>query len=136
MQSSFTSPGGVFPFLSALVLLFAASICLLIILFWILKKARRAASNKPVAASSPSGLPVQAKTSRSRSEFDRVFHQSIKALQNLAVGRSFRYDIPWVLAVGRPDSGKTTVLEGIGLKRISTPETVTRTAAKLRLGWF
>jgi type VI secretion system protein ImpL len=68
-------------------------------------------------------------------ELARSFRAALQTLRSYVPDRDFRYRIPWILWLGEPDSGKTTVLAAAGLERPFPPATEDPLSTKAGCRW-
>lgn len=126
--------------LLGLIILAVVATCLTGILLWILYRAQLAAQKRPgkndkASNSGANDFPQDGKSFISATDFDATFRRNLDRLRQLAVGRSYRYDVPWALVVGPTSSGKTTALEAVGLRRTMSTDTFAAVDSKLGIGW-
>ena len=125
----------VYPLASALAILFALAVCLVVLLFWILRKSRSAAQQSLSKKAPDSSKTLTPEQRPKTTEVDRVFKRNLARLRQLAAGRNYLYQIPWTLVIGTPEAGKTTALNNVGLRRILARDEATSFQARSGISW-
>src|SRR5690606_33312891 len=70
-------------------------------------------------------------------ELSKSFVYALKTLHAFVGGREFRYHTPWYLMVGAEDTGKTSVLQSLGLDLpIGKPHFGEAESQKYLLDWW
>jgi type VI secretion system protein ImpL len=85
--------------LPLLIVLLFSVIVLIAAAGYLLYRSRRPASGKEAAVESPG------------TQLDRSVRSSLSILRYKVSGKDYRYNVPWVLALGAPSGGKSTILE-------------------------
>ena len=99
----------VFPLLPVLWVCLVLLLLLLVVAVVLLLRQAGKATRKADSKEQP------AETEDVPAELPSVFSGAIQMLRTRVPGRDFRYRLPWFLLLGRPDSGKSTLLSESGL---------------------
>lgn len=114
--------------LSHWIVVLALLLMLAAVLMWLLWRILRGAVVKPAkqspqdAESGPAPKKDQPSTTQSPSvvtpsSLQASFLEGLRLLKANVTGRDYRYDVPWFLVVGAPGSGKTTLINNLGVPR-------------------
>jgi hypothetical protein len=106
--------------LAAVILLV---LCLCVLLYVVLRGARKRAALKDAAPAPLAVVPAPAEepagfiqfSSATRLGMKASFARALKLLKTHVTGRDYRYRLPWFLMIGEAESGKTTALANAGL---------------------
>src|SRR6266576_653485 len=102
-----------------LVLIVLLVLGISIFLYVVLRRARKVTfstdpSAKKAEADKKEPPPGEFLHYASNLELRASFSRAVRLLRNYVTGRDYRYRVPWFLMTGESESGKTTLLNGIG----------------------
>src|SRR5438105_12361655 len=103
-----------------LVLIVLLVLGISIFLYIVLRRARKVTfsadpSAKKAEADKKEPPPGEFLHYASNLELRASFSRAVRLLRNYVTGRDYRYRVPWFLMAGESESGKTTLLNGIGI---------------------
>lgn len=108
------------PYLPLILIVIGVLILILVIYVVVLivaakKKQRQAEETNEVVSAKKAKKEAIASQKILSTNLARSFRQAIRMLKSETSGRNWRYQVPWLLAIGESNSGKTTMLDNVGL---------------------
>jgi type VI secretion system protein ImpL len=108
------------PYLPLILTIIGVLILILVIYVVVLivaakKKQRQSDETNEAAVAKKAKKEAIASQKMLSANLARSFRQAIRMLRSETSGRNWRYQVPWLLAIGESNSGKTTALENVGL---------------------
>ena len=128
------------PYLPIILTIIGILILLLIIYIVVLvwqakKKQKQSEEDSEKAKAKKAQKEAIASQKLLSANLSRSFKQAIRILRSETSGRNWRYQIPWMLAIGESYSGKTTALENVGLD-LTLGKSETKPGSKSICDWY
>ncbi len=115
------------------------TVVLLAVLLWkYLEKTRKAKNTAAATASAPEAAPVALPPPSRQldaSLLKAVFRRGVRILKRQSTTRDPTYDIPWVLMIGPPGAGKSTILSSIEPEAMKPDPSFRRLSAAAGCDW-